>query len=1630
MPDQTVLEVVQKYILLATGAPGSHALREDVIKLYEQTNDLSLVNERVDAFMTQQVQAHEKGFVGVVQDVARNGFGLNLSDEESQQLITDLAAQGINSWSQIFSFATTALNQDLAAILDNRSEAANVFTDLLAELDKDSDYHGAQTSNAAREWIAGIGASDTTLVAATDGAQDLVNSFVDGNVQGKAFDGYISGATVFIDTNQDGVLSPGELSTTTDALGNFLFEGDIPDGSLIATGGTDIATNQPFNGTLSGPQGTFVLSPLTTLVHQLLQNGQAENIVAAEDILFQSLGIPRIDLSSFDPIDIGLDPDASTEEQSTALQLQAITAQISNLLTVSSSLLSNVAGVTGDAMQSMAGSLREVLVTAAQNDQVVDLTDLLTIQNVIATGAANSGIAGNIEVPVSQVATVLAEINTITQQAAENSNSDTQTAFSDIVKFQTLVQAQVVPKAVAALETGDLSAVVTEFTDDTLVDNIDNVLLEGVLNAVTPESLNTLVDELLQNEQVADRLAAEDILFQSLDIPRVDLSNFDPIAVGLDPDTTTQDQSTALQLQAITAQILNVLSVSSTLIDNAAGTTGNAIQSVTSSLVETLISAAQNSQTVDLTEPQTLKDIITTAAANSGIVGDSDAPASQIATVLADINTVTQQAAENSNTNTQTAFSDIAKVQSLTQTQVIPAAEDALETGDLSEVVTEFTDDKLVENIEEVAITGTLNDSTPVDNGETKNPAPQPTTKPPTTTPPPPPPADTDAPTLDSSTPVDNATAVAVGDNIILTFNESVTDGTGNIVISDGSGDTRTIDVTDGTQVSFSGSSVTINPTADLNINAIYNVQMASGVIEDSSGNAFAGISDTTTLNFATPDTLNPTLVSSSPADDATAVSVSSNIVLTFSETVVAGTGNIVISNGGDTRTIDVTDGTQVSFSGNTVTINPTADLNANTIYNVQMASGVIEDNTGKAYAGINDATTLNINTTVQAELSTIELDSDNGGFVINGVAAGDLNGISVSSAGDVNNDGLDDLIVGASGDDPNGNDLSGASFVVFGKTNGTVVELSDVDAGNGGFTINGVGASDRAGVSVSGAGDVNGDGLADLIVGANRDDPNASDSGASFVVFGKANGTTVELSDIDAGTGGFVINGVSNSDFSGESVSSAGDVNGDGLADLIVGARYDDPNGQKSGASFVVFGKTSGVAVELSDIDAGNGGFTINGVSAEDQSGISVSDAGDVNGDGLADLIIGAHRDDPNGSYSGASSVVFGKTTGTTVELSDIDAGNGGFVINGVSASDSSGFSVSTAGDVNGDGLDDLIVGARFDGNGGVSFVVFGKANGTTVELSDIEAGNGGFAINGANNGDQSGWSVSNAGDVNGDGLADVIIGAYRADPNGNFSGASHIVFGKTNGTLVELSDVDNGNGGFVINGVSADDRSGDFVSSAGDVNGDGFTDLIVGAFLDDPNGASSGASFVVFGGQGSSATVGSSGNDTLTGDGNANQLVAGAGNDTLVGNGGADVLRGGSGNDILAVSDLTFASLDGGTGSDTLRFDAALSLDLRALADTKLNSIEKIDLTSDGGNSTLSLNILDVLNLNEAQTATNTLVINGSAGDTINLYDNSNGQTGTWADAGGGVYQFSVGGIGVIGTATIDAAVTVNII
>jgi Ca2+-binding RTX toxin-like protein len=544
------------------------------------------------------------------------------------------------------------------------------------------------------------------------------------------------------------------------------------------------------------------------------------------------------------------------------------------------------------------------------------------------------------------------------------------------------------------------------------------------------------------------------------------------------------------------------------------------------------------------------------------------------------------------------------------------------------------------------------------------------------------------------------------------------------------------------------------------------------------------------------------------------------------------------------------------------------------------------------------------------SSFNLFDLDGSNG-FIIYGPTPGNRIGYSVSGAGDINSDGIADFIIGA----------SGSSYVVFGGADIGAdgnFELSSLDGSNG-FVINSVNAGDRLVYSVSRAGDVNNDGIEDLILGT----PGrfSAVNSASYVVFGDtqigADGN-FELSSLD-GSNGFVMDGVA-----GYAVNDAGDINGDGINDLIIG-QFNVLNSERS--VYVVFGGTDlGASGSFDSSLDGSNGFVIDGDLGYSFNR-SVSGAGDVNGDGFADLIIGVTGspiDDPN--RDSVSYVVFGGTNvaeNGRFSISDLD-GTNGFAINSVAKLDNLGSSVSRAGDINGDGIDDLIIGAPggrywYDTNySGKSYVVFGSAD-IAVTGSDLTAldGSNGFVIKGINSAFpfRQTQIVSNAGDINGDGIADLMISAPDLKSNGYDAGSTYIIFGGADvgaGGSFEISALD-GSNGFVLNGINRS-LSGTSISAAGDVNGDGIDDVIIGA-----PGANT--SYVVFGsllpfatssdvGDIGSLIQGGAGNDLIYGRNGNDTLRGGQGNDTLIGINGNDRLLGNQGND----------SLSGGNGDDTL--------------------------------------------------------------------------------------------------------------
>ena len=397
-------------------------------------------------------------------------------------------------------------------------------------------------------------------------------------------------------------------------------------------------------------------------------------------------------------------------------------------------------------------------------------------------------------------------------------------------------------------------------------------------------------------------------------------------------------------------------------------------------------------------------------------------------------------------------------------------------------------------------------------------------------------------------------------------------------------------------------------------------------------------------------------------------------------------------------------------------------------------------------------------------------------GFRIDGAGAGDRTGRSVAAAGDVNGDGLADLLVGAHGADPHGRSNAGSAYVVFGKSSNASVDLAAL--GDRGFRIEGARASERDGWTVAPARDVNGDGRADMLVGALFADYNLRESsGSAYVVFGTATTATVDLAML--GDRGFRIDGAAARDFAGEAIAPAGDVNGDGKGDVLVGATFADNNGRESsGSAYVVLGKSTGATVDLAAL--GDQVLRVDGVAAGDGVGAAVA-ADDVDGDGRTDLLVGAPFADNNGRQ-GSGSVYVVSETGSSATV-DLAAHGGDVRIDGAATLDLAGGSVSVVGDVNGDARADAMLGAAgAEGEGrrdsGSAYVVYLSRSGPTVDLAAATAP--GFRIGGAGPEDAAGTAVAAAGDVNGDGRADALVGAPFADLAGRANaGAAYVVYG-----------------------------------------------------------------------------------------------------------------------------------------------------------------------------------------------------------------------------------------------------------
>ena len=459
------------------------------------------------------------------------------------------------------------------------------------------------------------------------------------------------------------------------------------------------------------------------------------------------------------------------------------------------------------------------------------------------------------------------------------------------------------------------------------------------------------------------------------------------------------------------------------------------------------------------------------------------------------------------------------------------------------------------------------------------------------------------------------------------------------------------------------------------------------------------------------------------------------------------------------------------------------------------------------------------------------------------------------SGSCDVNGDGSADVVTGAWFWDKTPYSNIGAAYVLLGGNSLTGGSLGDPTSVNA-VRIDGPSvASAFVGFAVGCLGDVNGDGLDDIGISHYT-------AQKAYVVFGREDFTGLTLDSI--GDRGFAVAGGPTSGNVGYSMSAVGDLNGDGLDDFGVAEVVADTQGRtNNGRVWVLAGRDDITDVDLTAPAAGEVLLTVDGAISEERIG-NIASVGDVNGDGTDDFLLGSYTSTPWGSavaVPGAAYVVFGGVTG---EVDAADLGDDGFAIYGPTRQrDRLGISVAAAGDVDGDGKADLLIGADGVNNAttgprtGGAAVVFGS-DATDTVYTDPTAAPGesvftcegltgtpdtcadpvrrGYWINGIANGDSTGYSVAGIGDVNGDDVPDLALGAYGYDPLDpatqapmSGAGATFVVFGDPDRTVQELATLDDA-AGYRIDGLAAGDRHGRQVASVGDVDANGTTDLAMG--------------------------------------------------------------------------------------------------------------------------------------------------------------------------------------------------------
>ena len=477
-----------------TALEGMSGIRGDWAPLYSLVNDYMV-----------GVAARD-GEGAALKMIASNGLGLSLTDADVVSLAASIK-NGQMTWADIFSLVINATNS-AGIVLDNRADASYGFLASLSTAEKSTFYSGQAVNHATTTLLQGITDLASTLATGKTAFDSLATNLQAGGIKGAVLDnGYISGATVFSDANNNGVMDFNEWRTTSDSSGNYVLPSDTAGSRIIASGGTSILTNQAYVGVLSSTVGSTVINPFTTILQGMLQTGQVSSISAGVSIIQAALGLPlSVNPLSYDPLSVIAESGAGSQAKVTALAVQASAQQIANLITQFGAAIdaANATTSMASATDAVTKSINASLATAAGIGETVDLSDAAALKIILEASHSSTGSSRSIStVMLSQLAELTAAGNALVASAG---------SITKLSQAASVAQGGAVSAITNGVMFGTFADAVSGFTGAALTELAGAVSLGVIAPGVTAlsaiEDAVTGITSEMTAQQIESALAA------------------------------------------------------------------------------------------------------------------------------------------------------------------------------------------------------------------------------------------------------------------------------------------------------------------------------------------------------------------------------------------------------------------------------------------------------------------------------------------------------------------------------------------------------------------------------------------------------------------------------------------------------------------------------------------------------------------------------------------------------------------------------------------------------------------------------------------------------------------------------------------------------------------------------------------------------------------------------------------------------------------------------------------------------------------------------------------------------------------------------------------------------------------